>query len=55
MQGLLGHPLWAPLARLSYPIYLVAMQVQEITANLLRAPRHFSHLDKVGREAAGDR
>ena len=47
MNALLGHPAWAPLARLSYPVYLVAMTLQDMLMHARTTPSYFSHLDKV--------
>lgn len=43
----LSHPLWQPLSRLSYSIYLVHLPIIILTTATMKAPLHFSEMDVV--------
>lgn len=43
----LSHPLWQPLSRLSYSIYLLHLVVMMITTASIKSPLHFSELNAV--------
>lgn len=43
----LSHPLWHPLSRLSYSIYLIHLIVIIVTSATLKAPNYFSELNAV--------
>lgn len=43
----LGHPLWQPLSRLSYSIYLVHFPIVILTTATLKSSLYFSELSAV--------
>lgn len=43
----LSHPLWQPISRLSYSIYLMHLLVIMVTSATLKAPLYFSELNAV--------
>ncbi|KAK3870148.1 hypothetical protein Pcinc_024604 [Petrolisthes cinctipes] len=47
VNGFLSHPSWQPLSRLTYCMYLVALQMQYLIAYTLRVPFYYTNLNKV--------
>ncbi|XP_037778184.1 nose resistant to fluoxetine protein 6-like [Penaeus monodon] len=47
VNDFLSYPLWQPLSRLTYAMYLTAICVQLIVASSARTPFYFSHVNKI--------
>ncbi|KAK4290281.1 hypothetical protein Pmani_036797, partial [Petrolisthes manimaculis] len=47
VNGFLSHPSWQPLSRLTYCMYLVALQMQFLIAYTVRVPFYYTNLNKV--------
>lgn len=43
----LAHPIWQPISRLSYPIYLLHLPVIWMTMATIKSPLYFSELNAV--------
>ncbi|XP_071532647.1 O-acyltransferase like protein-like [Panulirus ornatus] len=49
----LSHPVWQPISRLTYDIYLVAFPLQFALAYCARSPFYYTHLNKIIETVAG--
>ncbi|XP_071532649.1 nose resistant to fluoxetine protein 6-like isoform X2 [Panulirus ornatus] len=47
VDGFLSHPVWQPMSRLTYDIYLVAFPLQYAIAYCSRSPFYFTHVNKI--------
>lgn len=47
INSFLSHPLWQPLSRLSYSIYLLHLVVMMVTTASMKTPLYFSELNAV--------
>ncbi|KAK8751338.1 hypothetical protein OTU49_014264 [Cherax quadricarinatus] len=43
----LSHPVWQPLSRLTFTLYLVALTLQNLISYNSKIPYYFTHLNKV--------
>ncbi|KAG0710143.1 Nose resistant to fluoxetine protein 6 [Chionoecetes opilio] len=47
VDDFLSHPIWQPISRLTYSIYLVAFPIQFLLAYNLRVAAYYSHVTKI--------
>ncbi|XP_047496228.1 nose resistant to fluoxetine protein 6-like [Penaeus chinensis] len=47
VNDFLSYPLWQPLSRITYAMYLTAICVQLVVAASARTPFYFSHVNKI--------
>lgn len=47
VDDFLSHPVWQPMSRLTYDIYLVAFPLQFLIAYSGKVPFYYTHINKV--------